>query len=347
MGSGVLFEWDMHKDTLSKLIAFSEDDGATPMGSLTQGLDGSLYGMSKLGGSDEVGTLFRWDPLYDSIAKVMDFNKYDNGSLPTGSLLKFDNTVALDTMYAEDCKTFLSPSGKYFWINTGTYRDLLIDKTGCDSLVMVKLKINRSTGTLSQVLCDTMISPSGKYTWRRSGIYYDTIPDFMGCDSVITVYLTIHTIDTSLIVNKSILISNALNAKYQWIKCDQASYTNGDTARVFIARSDGNYAVIVSVDGCVDTSSCYYLTATGLINNTFKEEILLYPNPNCGSFYFDLGREYYNVLLSITDERGNNIYNEDLLYGRELQINLDSPPGIYWVTIATGNEKAVFMVIKN
>ncbi len=343
---GAVFEYDLTSDTLSKLISFNGPDGSAPIGPLTEGPDGKLFGMTKQGGSNGQGVLFSWDPVQDTITRILDFDRDISGSYPLGALLAIRDYALTDTIYAEECEKYLSPSGKYTWTSTGLYTDLLADDAGCDSLVFVKLKINNSTGTLSQVLCNPMISPSGKYTWRESGTYHDTIPNSCGCDSIITIYLTIPILDTSILIDNNKLISNEVNADYQWINCDQGISITGETDSIFIARNDGNYAVIVSKNGCVDTSSCYHLTATGLIDNTFEKEIILFPNPHSGTFFVDMGKEYPNVEISITDASGSSIYYENLPSAQNMHFNLDTSPGIYWVTIVSGGERAIFKVIK-
>src|SRR5207248_3920889 len=43
----------------TRLRAFSETDGRAPSGELIQGFDGFLYGVTKLGGASNVGSIFK------------------------------------------------------------------------------------------------------------------------------------------------------------------------------------------------------------------------------------------------------------------------------------------------
>jgi uncharacterized repeat protein (TIGR03803 family) len=396
---GVLFEWDLNADTCSKIISFSgSQNGSSPSGSLTQGSDGKLYGMTMSGGIHEQGILFAWEPSADTIHKITDFDKTVNGSFPGGELLEVYYDSTSGSMFAEDCRSFVSPSGRYTWTSSGVFTDFLTSSSGCDSVVTVHLQINSSKSLVDAVLCDSAVSPSGKYTWRTygvyrdtlpnsvgcdslitvnlhennlsiinpavcdtfispsgknawgiSGVYSDTIPSTTGCDSIITINLTVNRVDTSINVwSSEILVSNNFNAAYQWVDCDK-SFTplEGEAEQGYEAKTSGNYAVIVTFNGCVDTSSCYYLTVTGLLENTFKDDISLYPNPTDGSLSVNLGKAYSKVVVIITDTKGRIIQQENMINAKSIQLKMNTPPGIYMVIIASENERAVFKVIRN
>jgi hypothetical protein len=46
------------------------------------------------------------------------------------------------------CKTYTSPSKKYTWTRSGTYKDTLINKAGCDSIITINLTITNIADTL-------------------------------------------------------------------------------------------------------------------------------------------------------------------------------------------------------
>jgi uncharacterized repeat protein (TIGR03803 family) len=396
---GVLFEWDMNADTCSKLISFTgAQNGSSPVGSLTQGSDGNLYGMTKSGGIHDQGILFTWEPSADTIHKIIDFDKTVNGAYPDGDLLEVYHDSTSGSLSAQDCRSYISPSGRYTWTSSGTYTDFLTNAIGCDSIITVRLQINSSKNFVDAVLCDSTVSPSGKYTWRTYGVYKDTIPNSMGCDSlitvnlhennlsiinpavcdtfispsgkyawgisgvysdtipstagcdsIITINLTLTRVDTSINVwSSEILVSNNFNAAYQWVDCDK-SFTSldGEAEQIYTAKANGNYAVIITFNGCVDTSSCYYLTVTDLLENTFKDDITIYPNPTGGSLSVNLGKAYSDVAVIITDTEGRIIQQENMINAKSIQLKMHTPPGIYMVIIASENERAVFKVIQN
>jgi len=46
------------------------------------------------------------------------------------------------------CKTYTSPSKKYTWTRSGTYKDTLLNKAGCDSIITINLTITNIADTL-------------------------------------------------------------------------------------------------------------------------------------------------------------------------------------------------------
>ena len=87
--AGVIFEFDPIDDTI--YIRHHFDDtltGKHPCGSLTTAGDGKIYGMTSEGGANNMGVLFQYDPLKDSVIVKKVFSGTANGALPYGSLLK-------------------------------------------------------------------------------------------------------------------------------------------------------------------------------------------------------------------------------------------------------------------
>lgn len=90
------------------------------------------------------------------------------------------------------CDRYTSPSGKYKWTVSGTYKDTIPTVMGCDSAISIKLTIKKSTSkTITVYACKSYTSPSGIYTWTQTGIYTDYLINAAKCDSVITIKLFI------------------------------------------------------------------------------------------------------------------------------------------------------------
>lgn len=87
-------------------------------------------------------------------------------------------------------------------------------------------------------------------------------------------------IDTSINQNGTTLISNQLNANYQWIDCNNSlSPISSAINQSFTAIANGSYAVIVNELGCSDTSSCVDITTADIYENHSNNSTLIYPNP--------------------------------------------------------------------
>ena len=83
----LFFLYDPSSATYTKLKEFDTTHGLTPYGSLIQGANGKLYGLSENGGDDGYGVLFSYDPVNGTLEKYTDFDS-TNGSYPYGDLIK-------------------------------------------------------------------------------------------------------------------------------------------------------------------------------------------------------------------------------------------------------------------
>lgn len=86
-GKGTLFKIMPDGTGFVKLLDFAgATNGRSPLGSLIT--DGTfLYGMTKAGGTNDLGTLFKIMPDGTGYVKLLDFAGASNGSLPYGSLI--------------------------------------------------------------------------------------------------------------------------------------------------------------------------------------------------------------------------------------------------------------------
>jgi uncharacterized repeat protein (TIGR03803 family) len=347
---GVLFEWDPVTETyIIKLDFNGEENGSYPISAIMKASNGKLYGMTALGGINDAGVIFEWDPDSDTYTKKFDFNFID-GYYPLGSMMQADN----GKLYGVTQYGGLMGAGVFFEFDpaNGTFTkkfDLNVRTVGGNpwrgSLIEIK---HHPSSTINVVGCDRYTSPSGHYTWKNSGVYIDTISSSAGCDSIITLQLIIKTVDASVTQDQETLTASAIDASYQWIDCNHGNIPlEGEMHQVFTASQPGNYAVIVSENGCTDTSAIFSVNITGLIMNTFKQNIVLYPNPNDGSFFIDMGKVYPNTQVTIIGSDGQIIQKETNSNARVINLKMFAQPGTYIVTITSENKKAVFKMLKN
>jgi len=86
-GVGVIFQYDPLANIYTKKIDLSSANGSQPYGSLMQASDGKLYGMTYLGGANNAGVIFQYDPLANIYTKKIDLISTTGGN-PRGSLLQ-------------------------------------------------------------------------------------------------------------------------------------------------------------------------------------------------------------------------------------------------------------------
>ena len=177
--------------------------------------------------------------------------------------------------------------------------------------------------------CGPYISPSGNYTWTSSGTYNDTIPASNTCDSIITINLTVTNINTNVTQSGNVLSAQQAGASYQWVDCNN-NYASipGATSQSFTATANGNYAVVITLNNCTDTSQCVNVTGVSLKewNNT-GNEIKVYPNPNNGSFTI---YSPYKTNVYLMDVMGRKIKTIDITNSDKYVIN-DVENGLYFL----------------
>jgi hypothetical protein len=71
---------------------------------------------------------------------------------------------------ATACKSYTSPSGRFVWMSSGTYLDILSNHSGCDSLLVVRLTLNR---------INTMVSMNGNTLTAEEP---DALYQWLNCD---------------------------------------------------------------------------------------------------------------------------------------------------------------------
>ena len=91
--SGTLFKIKPDGTSFNVLFDFdSPTTGGSAIGNLIS--DGIfLYGMTKSGGNNDIGVIFKIKPDGSAFSKLFDFNSSSNGSYPTGSLLMLNNSL--------------------------------------------------------------------------------------------------------------------------------------------------------------------------------------------------------------------------------------------------------------
>jgi len=204
-----------------------------------------------------------------------------------------------------------------------------------------------ATSAFAVTACKSYTVPSGDETYNTSQIVMDTIPTAAGCDSVMTIGVTINTVNASATQSSSTLSANAMGATYQWLDCNNSSATiSGETAQVFTVTANGSYAVEVTENGCTDTSICYVITTIGIIENSFENELLVYPNPTSGSFSIDLGQQYQTIEISMTDINGKLIYRNTYNQSQLLTLEVNEPAGVYLFTVVSDDRNAVVRIMK-
>ncbi len=81
------------------------------------------------------------------------------------------------------------------------------------------------------------------------------------------------------------------------------------------------------------------LPVNSVIENSFTNNIRLFPNPNSGEFKVDLGRAYSDVKIEIFDVLGKRVYSK-MQSGNNIPVSINVPKGAYFLKVNTENHSA-------
>lgn len=269
-------------------------------------------------------------------------------SVVTLNLTINNSNAGTDNITACDTYTWLD--GVTYTANNATATHTLTNASGCDSVVTLNLTINSSsTGTEVVTACYS-------YTWI-DGITYTTstnsathtLTNSVGCDSVVTLNLTIDRVSNiTTTLNYLTITANNSNATYQWLNCDNNyALISGETGQSFTATADGNYAVELTENGCVDTSACVTISTVGLLENGSPLQVTTYPNPSTGVVHVEFTQTVTDVHFRITDVSGRVILTESHDRLDRTSFDLNEPPGVYLLSIRTSEgEETIRLVIE-
>lgn len=138
-------------------------------------------------------------------------------------------------------------------------------------------------------------------------------------------------------------------ASYQWVNCTLGnSIIAGATGATYTASNSGSYAVIVSKNGCIDTSNCVNLTVS--INElAIKEAISFYPNPFENELHFELLNPTIQLdyTTHLFDALGNSVVFVEEKHERGSNLRLNNlASGIYFLEIISKSGTYRYKVIR-
>jgi hypothetical protein len=251
-------------------------------------------------------------------------------------------TTIIDTTV---CNTFSLNGNNY--TQSGTYNFYETTANRCDSNAVLNLTILQPSNTAQNIsLCAGDSIQVGNNFYAQTGVYQNVLTAINGCDSTVTTTLFIDTLQAQISNSGQTLsaISFPANATFQWLNCDN-SFTEilNQTDSVFYVMNDGNYALLVAQNGCVDTSSCYNVSIVNSIEVT-NDFLKVFPNPAKEEFYISIPLINNFVSLSIVDTKGQLI--KELPVKQSNMMIDDLTPGIYFIKYQTKSNVEYCKIMK-
>tara|TARA_B100000508_G_scaffold141012_1_gene145052 strand:- start:5361 stop:7679 length:2319 start_codon:yes stop_codon:yes gene_type:complete len=260
------------------------------------------------------------------------------------SLIQFNAAICLGSWYVFPDGDSSNSNG----IDTSTF----LNQFGCDSLIIVNLKINQPSLTNLQAdVCqgDWYIFPDGDSS-NKAVTDTSILSNQFGCDSVIYAQTKIINIDSSIKVVADTIEAISGYDSYQWLSCFGGGYAVvvGDTTHKLVPSSSGNYAVKIGEKHCVDASSCLAISLSPIIIKSVGEvkhgpSRFVYPNPFSELLTFDPALEKARII--IYNSLGQKVFEKTDVSGEVLELQL--PEGKYVLEIQEDGISERFRLIRN
>ncbi|HRZ76426.1 MAG TPA: T9SS type A sorting domain-containing protein [Bacteroidales bacterium] len=269
---------------------------------------------------------------------------YSLGTTDTTVFLFRDRKVYA-TINASVCSPDTFPFNGQDLDSTGTYTAVFTSMAGYDSIVTLHLNVLLpTTSTITAVSCEHYVSPSGK-VFSQSGSYQDTLVNHAGCDSLIFIDLTIPKPDTTVIIGQGMLSAQAMGAAYQWQDCSSGLPVTGATQQSFTPSSSGSYALVITQNGCSDTSSCRSVVLEA--DWPWEDEFRVYPVPVEDELTIVFRDPVHHLNLGIYDLAGRHVLDQAVVDREELVLDLRHlAAGVYHLRMESDKIQAVVRILR-
>jgi hypothetical protein len=135
--------------------------------------------------------------------------------------------------------------------------------------------------------------------------------------------------------------NNDPGVTFQWIDCATNQELPGETNQNFTPTYSSDFAVIVTQDGCVDTSACVTITEVSLDNIT-SDALVIYPNPSKGQFTIDYDGGIQ--IVEMFDVLGRIVLQDSAIKNGAIDAS-HLAPGKYMVRVKTATEQVLVQPI--
>lgn len=220
-----------------------------------------------------------------------------------------------------------------------TYNSCSLDLT--TSLSGTTITANATGVSYQWIDCSTGTPLAGEtnasYSASSSGDYAVIIDDGTCSDTSACVTVTC-TVDLTTSVTGFTITSNQAGAtSYGWLNCATGTQIVGENSVSYTPSANGDYAVIVQVGSCIDTSACVNINGLGIDAGLSNMNLVVYPNPftNRINVENENGTEYYELI----NAQGQLVWS-----GKNIETtNFDALPEAIYVLKIKRDEQTQFV----
>jgi len=176
-------------------------------------------------------------------------------------------------------------------------------------------------------------------TYTATGIYVDTFASALLCDSIVTLDLTVYSTPQAAVTKNGSTLTADSAGGYHWLDCDNGRLVPEAGSRSYTPPRTGNYAVIMTTNGCSDTSDCVSVEGTGIGEIAAGQQAWLYPNPFRDRLTIETGHALKNGTIRVIRTTGQLLLEQKGQQGTLFTVDMSKfPAGIYFVEISEGTQ---------
>jgi len=193
-------------------------------------------------------------------------------------------------------------------------------------------------------------SPSGGNSDSASGLcpgpYTISVVDSNGDTAIASVFISPVSVNASVSASPDSLTFSANNqnpnASYLWVRCPDFTGNLG-TQPSYSPMNQGSFALIVTENGCSDTSDCISFTpSSGMDFFVGGEPVHIYPNPASNKVHFWREVSSLDARIVVVDVMGKEILSANFSASEtKLTLDFPYPSGVYFVEFSSSKGKRI------
>ncbi|GAB5557695.1 MAG: hypothetical protein SchgKO_19080 [Schleiferiaceae bacterium] len=245
-----------------------------------------------------------------------------------------------DTQRIKSCDSIQWLDGNIYAQNSNSTYVAYSSIYGCDSILYLDFKRLNETYQDTQV-----VNNCQPYTWIDGITYTQStqspsilLQSSTQCDSLVYLSLTLDLMDTTISQSGTILTCNQNNVSYFWVNCSQNFNPIANaTQQSYTVTQNGTYAVIMTRNGCRDTSVCITVDNIGL-DEIASSQFEIFPNPTQDAFSLEIKPHSEITNLALYNSAGMLVWEQSLSPG-ENRIHTPYPSGVYHIQLTDSQNR--------